>query len=84
MANNKKERRGAIQSSREEMEASLSEIQKLTLERIEAHGWQLQFVRIHSDRSVVPVVYDAKSSQLAVIEPDGHLNTRPGLKFRSH
>ena len=81
MASNKKERRAAIQTSREEMEASLSEIQKLTLQRIEAHGWQLQFVRL-SSHGAIPVVYDAGASQLAVIETDGNLNTRPGLKFR--
>lgn len=82
MANNNKERRAAIQTTRAEMEASMSELQKLTLRRIEAHGWQLQFVRLHQDDSVIPVVYDAASGQLAVIEADGHLNTKPGLKFR--
>ncbi len=82
MNNRRSERRAASAASRDEMEAALTELQRLTLNRVCSHGWRLQFVRQGPDAEATAVVHDLKSGNLAVIGPDGSLDMQPGLRFR--
>ena len=53
-----------------------------TLETLERFGWTLKFVR-KTPAGPLAAVHDPDKNCLAVIEPDGQLNEKSAVSFRS-
>jgi hypothetical protein len=66
----------------ENLEGFLNEAQLSALSRAESFGWELEFIRRPLFQEVVPVLLHPDSGHFEVLENDGTLNTRPGIKIR--
>ena len=60
----------------------LSLPQQLSLSRIEAFGWELQFVRRPLFQQPIPFIKSADGTQIAIIEENGNVNSTTPLKLR--
>lgn len=78
-----KERRKDASVAAQRLRAQLNEAQLLTLNSLEAFGWELKFIRRPLFQDPVPVVFDGDRQRFAILEADGTLNENPALDIRT-
>lgn len=76
------ERRSPQPASRAEMLESLTESQRVTVERLEGHGWRLCFVRTGEPGACDAIVNNVDMGTHGVVGTDGALAFRPTLRLR--
>jgi hypothetical protein len=78
-----RERRSNQKPVPDGLEKILNGSQLAALRQIRQLGWRLEFVRRPLFMDPVPVVYNAKSDEIGVLDPDGILNVGHGIDVRS-
>jgi hypothetical protein len=76
------ERRRGTAAIPDDVDAMLTDLQRMTLRQIDSFGWRLQFVRRPLFQDVTVVVGHQDSGALAVLDVDGHLDKESGLTPR--
>ncbi|WP_372864545.1 hypothetical protein [Spongiibacter sp.] len=60
----------------------LTELQRLSLRRIENFGWQIKFIRRPRFQPPVVVVENTTGMNIGILEEDGGVNLRPAIALR--
>ena len=60
----------------------LNEEQLITLNKMEAFGWKLSFVRRPLFQDIVAVLLHPDNGTVGVLELDGSLNMKPDIEIR--
>lgn len=76
------DKRSTIQPARKELESKLSREQLISLRRMEALGWSLQFIRKPLFQDAVPIILEGNGKRIGVLEVDGRLNCNVDIEFR--
>ena len=76
------ERRSEGNQIPESLGEMLSEMQLLTLSKMEGFGWMLAFIRRPLFQGIVPVLLHPDSGEIGVLEDDGTLNIHSDTKIR--
>jgi hypothetical protein len=66
----------------DDLEARLSELQRLALKRLEAFGWKVLFVRRANLATPMVVVGGPRRRDVAVLTEDGQLDRSARITFR--
>ena len=78
----RQERRKQVDDVAAQLRAGLTPQQLATLDTLEQFRWTLRFVRRPMFQDPVPVVVHPDGKRLAILEPDGSINERAGIRLR--
>ena len=77
-----KERRGSEKHSQSTLKRLLSEEQLLTLQKMEATGWEILFIRSRLLLPTVTVLTHIEDGDVVILEEDGSIKQEHNLTFR--
>ncbi len=77
-----RERRQGQKAVPDDIPARLTELQRLTLARLESFGWSIKLVRRPLFEDLVVVVSDPTGNNLAVLDENGQLDKAHELVIR--
>lgn len=65
------------------IDAFLTEEQKMALNKIEGYGWRLEFIRRPLFQEPTVVVFGPDNGQIGVLQKDGTIERNPDLALRT-
>lgn len=77
-----RERRQGQKSVPDDVMSRLTELQRLTLARLESFGWSIKYVRRPLFNDQVVIVSDPTGKDFAVLDEEGRLDRSSRLKIR--
>jgi hypothetical protein len=81
-ATEERERRKGVKPVPDHIYATLNEVQRLTLSRLESFGYSIRFVRRFNVGKPLVIVGDASGKSYAILDEDGNLDKSTPLTIR--
>ncbi len=76
------EKRVGVEAVPTNLSELLTDMQRISLRRIENFGWQIKFIRRPRFQPPVVVVENTTGMNIGVLEEDGEVNLRPAIVLR--